>query len=253
MKRVSIFAAALMFAFGAIADAQVYELSMTIKTTITKSGAIKAIVCDKPSPEVNLYRKQATVKIKGLFWGCDCETIANPTKIISATETYGYILWNETTHQVIDADFSWKVLNRIDDKLKKAEGAWMLEGDSICLIGGGFGNVKDDVSSSTCTIMSTILTPMSGNVAGWMGLPSVVVAKGKADDCYKCQVIEGSDEVVAFAPGWSLCTCIQTSSNVSNRCSASPQTPSPHDALGESPITMREHQDHAWGHHKPCH
>ena len=48
---------------------------------------------------------------------------------------------------------------------------------------------------------------MSGNVAGWMGLPSMVVSKGTADDCYKCMVVEGSDEVVAFAPGWSLCAC----------------------------------------------
>ncbi len=208
MKRFNVFVATLMLAFGAFAAAQVYEMTMTVKTTVTKSGKITAVVCDTPSSEVNLYRKQSTVKIKGLFWGCDCETIANPEKITDPTETFGYIFWNETTHEVIDADFGWKVLNRIDKKVNKAEGAWTLDGgDELFLLGAGFGSVKDDVSKSTCTITDTILTPMSGNVTGWMGLPSIVVTKGTADDCYKCQVIEGTDEVVAFAPGWSLCAC----------------------------------------------
>ena len=207
MKKLNVFAAAALVAFGAFADAQVYEMTMTLKTTVTKSGKITAVVCETPSPEVNLYRKQSTVKIKGLFWGCDCETIADPMKVTDPTETFGYIFWNETTHKVIDGDFVWKVLNRIDKKVNKAEGAWTLESDDLYLLGGGFGNVKDSVSRSTCTILDTILTPMSGNVAGWMGLPSIVVSKGKEDDCYKCQVIEGTEEVVAFAPGWSLCAC----------------------------------------------
>ena len=207
MNKINVFAAAALLTFGAFADAQVYELTLTLKTTVTKSGSITSVVCDTPSSEVNLYRKRSTVKIKGLIWGCDCDTIANPAKSSDPTETYGYIFWNETTHQVIDSEFAWKVLNRIDKKLNKAEGAWTIEADDLVLLGGGFGDVKDSVSKATCTITSTILTPMSGNVAGWMGLPSVVVTKGTADDCYKCQVIEGTDEVVAFAPGWSLCTC----------------------------------------------
>ena len=209
MKRFNVFVATLMLAFGAFAAAQVYEMTMTVKTTVTKSGKITAVVCDTPSSEVNLYRKQSTVKIKGLFWGCDCETIANPEKITDPTETFGYIFWNETTHTVIDGEFAWQLLNRIDKKLKKAEGAWTIGSfdDDIFLVGSGFGTVKDTVSKSTCTISSVILSPMSGNCAGWLSLPSTVVKKGTAEDCKKCQVVEGTDDVIAVAPGWSLCAC----------------------------------------------
>ena len=207
MKKINVLAVAAMVAFGAFADAQVYEMTITIKTTLSKSGKITPIVCDTPTSDVELYRKQSTVKIKGLFWGCDCETIAEPEKIQDATATYGYIFWNETTHKVIEADFGWKVLNRIDKKLKKAEGTWSLEDDTINLLGGGFGTIKDAVSKQACMITSTIVTPMSGNVAGWMSSPEVVVTRGTDEVCEKCQVIEGTDDVVAFAPGWSLCAC----------------------------------------------
>ena len=136
MKTIMVVTAAALLSFGAFADAQVYEMSLTIKTTVTKSGKITAVVCDTPSSEVNLYRKQSTVKIKGLFWGCDCDTIAYPAKMTDPTETYGYIFWNETTHTVLDGEFVWKLLNRIDKKVNKAEGAWTLEGDDFFFLGG---------------------------------------------------------------------------------------------------------------------
>ena len=208
MNKLMTVCVAAFAALQAFAGAQVYEMTMTLKTTVTARGAITAIVCDTPSTEdVAIYRKQSTVKIKGLFWGCDCETIAEPTPVASSTDTYGFIFWNETTKKVLPAEFGWKILNRIDKKLKKAEGLWTLEGDEINLTGAGFGTVKDNVSKSDCVITSTIVTPMSGNVVGWIEMPPVVVSKGKDDDCYKCSIVEGSDEVVAVAPGWTLCAC----------------------------------------------
>ena len=209
MKHFILFAASALATLAVCAEAQVYELTITLKSTATVAGAITPIVCDTPIQEVKLYRKQSTVKIKGLFWGCDCETIAEPQFVTSAGATYGYILWNETTHQVLDAAFAWHVLNRIDKKLKKAEGAWTI-GDTdaeVFLSGSGFGTVKDAVSKSACTIDSVILSPMSGNCAGWLSLPAITV-KGSSEDCTKCgEVTEGTDDIVSIAPGWSLCAC----------------------------------------------
>ena len=213
MKKFSVFSVAVLAASVVFAGAQVYEMTITLKSTVAVSGKITPGVCDTPVQEVNLYRKQSTVKIKGLFWGCDCETIAEPEFVTSAGATYGYIFWNETAHKVIDGEFAWQLLNRIDKKLKKAEGAWTIGGpdDDVFLVGSGFGTVKDSVTKSSCTIDSVILTPMSGNCAGWLSLPSTVVKKGTTSDCKKCQVVEGTDDVIAFAPGWSLCACAEGS------------------------------------------
>lgn len=213
MKKFGVFSAAMLMTFGAFADAQVYELTMTLKTTVSAKGKITSIVCDTPSSEVDLYRKQSTVKIKGLFWGCDCETIAEPVKATGTKDAYGYVLWNETTKQVIDDEFAWRLLHRIDKKLKKAEGAWTVggSGDDFFLTGGGFGTVKDEVSKADCTINSVILSSMSGNVAGWMNTPTTTVAKGKDAECTWCKYVEGEDAVVAYAPGWSLCACEEAS------------------------------------------
>ena len=211
MKTITVFAVAVLSTFAVFADAQVYEMTITLKSTTAASGKITPIVCDTPKPEVNLYRKQSTVKIKGVFWGCDCETIAEPQFVTSAEATYGYVFWNETTHKVLDVEFGWHILNRIDKKLKKAEGAWMIGSldSDVFLSGAGFGTVKDDVAKASCTINSVILTPMSGSCAGWLSLPSVTV-KGTAEDCPKCgEVTPGTDDVETVAPAWSLCECAE--------------------------------------------
>jgi hypothetical protein len=209
MKKSILVAASALSSLFVFADAQVYEMTITLKSTVAASGKITPVVCDMPEQEVSLYRKQSTVKIKGLFWGCDCETIAEPQFVTSATATYGYIFWNETTHQVLDSEFAWHVLNRIDKKLKKAEGAWTIGSTDaeVFLAGSGFGTVKDDVSKAACTIDSVILSPMSGNCAGWLSLPAITV-KGSSGDCPKCgEATEGTDDTVTVAPGWSLCAC----------------------------------------------
>lgn len=214
MKKIVVSAFCALTAFGAFASAQVYEMTLTLKTTVSQSGKITKLCEELPEGEiVNLYRKQSTVKIKGVFWGCDCETIADPIKVTSPKETYGYVFWNETTKKVIESDFVWKLLNRIDKKLRKAEGTWMLgeEGDDLFLVGGGFGTVKDSLAKGQCVLNEVILTPMSGNVAGWLSLPEIVVSKGRDEVCEKCTVIEGTDDVVAVAPGWSLCACAEGS------------------------------------------
>lgn len=191
----------------AMADAQVYEVTMTLKTTLAHKGNTSAIVCSEPSNTTGLYRKQTTIRIKGLIWGCDCTTISEPIKVESADGTYGYVFWNMTTGKVLDPDFAWTLLNRIDKKLTKVEGAWKMENSDLMLVGGGFGTLKDVVDKECCTIESTVLTTISGNCAGWMTMPGAIVTKGKDEVCEKCKVIAGTDDVIAVAPGFSLCEC----------------------------------------------
>ncbi len=188
-------------------EAQVYEFTLTLKSTIARKGSTSSVVCDSPENDTGLFRKQGSVRVKGLIWGCGCETIADPVKISDPSATYGYIFWNITTGQVLDGEFAWKILNRIDKTLRKAEGVWMLEGDSFTLVGGGFGTVKDTVDRECCVIENTVISSMNGNCAGWFTMPSTVVGKGKEEICTKCSMVAGTEDVVAVAPGFSLCDC----------------------------------------------
>lgn len=205
--KVLSLAAAFLAATVAFADAQVYEMTLTLKTTLTAKGKITPLCSTLPDDDTGLYRKQGTVRIKGLFWGCDCATISDPQPATDPAATYGYVFWNQTTGKVLDSDFGWKLLHRIMKNLKKCEGAWTMEGGDFSFMGGGFGTVKDTIDKECCTIENAYIPSMSGNLAGWMTLPSVVVAKGKEEVCEKCKIISGTDDVVAVAPGFSLCEC----------------------------------------------
>lgn len=214
MKTLKMLAAgvAAAMAFAAVPavadeDAQVYEVTLTLKSTLAKKGSTTAVVCDTPSNDTGLYRKQGSVRVRGLIWGCGCPTIADPQKVSDPAATFGYVFWNLTTGKVLDADFGWKILNRIDRTLKKTEGLWTLEGETVGLTGGGFGTVRDTVDKECCSIDNTWITTMSGNCAGWFTMPSTVVGKGKEEVCTKCSLIEGTEDVVAVAPGFSLCDC----------------------------------------------
>ena len=207
MKKIMI-AALLLMAGGAFAkEAQVYEMTMTIKTTTAKSGKVKPALCEWPN--ANAYRKSATIKIKGVIWGCDCETIGEPEPLSNAVATAGYVFWNETTHEIIDSGFGWKLFNRIEKNAKKVEGTWTLAttNGNFCLMGGGIGTIKDEtiVDGDYCDFKQVMISSMSGNVAGWM-LPSpVIVQKGSEEVCEKCEVKEGISDVVIRVPGWTVC------------------------------------------------
>ena len=66
MKKLMIAAITALAGGVALADAQVYEMQLTLKTTVTRSGQVKFVACDCPVDDYNLYRAQGTVKIKGL-------------------------------------------------------------------------------------------------------------------------------------------------------------------------------------------
>ena len=200
-------AAALFAAHDACAEAQVYEMTLTLKSTVTAKGKITPLCDGLPDDDTGLYRKQGTVRIKGLIWGCDCITIAEPQPATSATETYGYVFWNMSTGEVLDGEYAWQLLHRIMKNLRKCEGTWNLTGDTFSLVGGGFGTLQDKIDRECCAIEDTIVKSMNGNVAGWMTMPPVVISKGEAEECTRCKVVAGTDDVVAYAPAFSLCEC----------------------------------------------
>ena len=212
-----LIAAMMVAAAGmyALADAQVYEMQLTMKTTSTRSGKVKFVSCDCGGESLgDLYRKQSTVKIKGLIWGCDCVTIGEPSITSNADclaeAPYGYIFWNETTKKPMNLKFKWDILNRIDKTAKKAEGTWTLtsEDGDFMVMGSGFGTVKDTTQTKPiCQRLATWVPSMKGNFAGWSTTGAIVTAKATDGECSWCEKVAGTEEKVASAPGWSLCLC----------------------------------------------
>ena len=214
MKKLMIVADAAVMGGSALADAQVYEMQLTVKTTVTKSGQVKFVSCDCPVDSYDMYRKQGTVKIKGLIWGCDCVTISKPqisTNSTSlATSEYGYIFWNETTKKPLNLRFTWELLNRIDKTGQKAEGTWVLSDDEglFYIMGAGFGSVKDTiVRQPECQRTATWVPSMTGNLAGWSTPGAIVTVKATEGECSWCEKIAGTEEQTAYAVGWTLCDC----------------------------------------------
>lgn len=215
MKKMMIVIAVMSAGGLALADdAQVYEMQLTMKTTVTQSGKVKFVACDCPVDSSTLYRKQGNVRIKGLIWGCGCTTLSD--SMISTNSTslakaeYGYIFWNETTKRPMNLKFKWEFLNRIDKTAKKSEGTWSLtsEDGNFCVVGSGFGTVKDTtVKDPICMRTATWVPTMTGNFAGWSTPGAIVTVKATSGECSWCKKVEGTEEQTASAAGWSLCSC----------------------------------------------
>lgn len=214
MKKLMVLSAVAAMCGFALADAQVYEMQLTMKTTVTKSGKVQFISCDCPVDDYDMYRKQGTVKIKGLIWGCDCVTISEPQISSNSTSlaksAYGYIFWNETTRKPMNLKFEWEFLNRIDKSAKKAEGTWTLSSadGTFYLMGSGFGTIKDTtVRQPICMRTATWLPNMSGNFAGWSTPGAIVTVEATAEECSWCEKVAATEAQTASAPGWTMCDC----------------------------------------------
>jgi len=196
---------AVAFATAAAeASALVYNFKATLKTTVAKSGKVKASVltCIDESETV-VYRKQGTVKVEGLIWGCDCESLAEVTGFTTDTAD-GCAFWDVTARKLLNGEFAWRLLNRIESSGKKAEGAWTYESECYNLTGGGFGTVKTKGRGDD---MMFYVNSLSGNVAGWKCAPGLTQKSGRYIPCTFCQ--EGSEETeeLVTASAWSLCGC----------------------------------------------
>ncbi|MCQ2389785.1 MAG: hypothetical protein MJ240_00050 [Kiritimatiellae bacterium] len=200
---------ALLLCGAASADAQFYEVDIKVKTTVTQSGTPKMVACDMRTDQSTLYRKQGSVTIKGVIWGCDCDTLIKGEPYTSSTNAFGYFFWNVTSQKPLNVKLEWPIANRIDKSAAKCELTWILssEDGTFYLVGSGFGSLKDNVlkDKNTCTLLSSIISPVSGSFAGWMLPGAVVTTKATSGTCNWCEKIEGTEAVTATAPGWPIC------------------------------------------------
>ena len=209
MKKLMIAAACAAMAgsvFAAVGDAQVYDATLTVKTTACKNGKYTKALVNFPVKDANefgydvndsvMFRKQATRTINGVFWGCDCETIADPAWRIYTSFTSagvektphtvgGYAFWDATNSKeyipftIPYVTFEWLILNRID-QMTSVEGTWLLRdqaaNEAMFFIGAGFGTANNATDECASYIKS-----ISGNFAGYLQY----VAEGD-DGCVFC-------------------------------------------------------------------
>ena len=200
MKKLMIAAAAAAMIGAAQAyEAQVYDMTLTVKTTQCKeskvSKALAAYLDDgtEKGEKIGL-RKQATRKMAGVIWGCDCETIAYPawrTYRANKQTVGGYVFWDLASKEhfyIPMTKFFWTVLNRIDT-MNKVEGSWTLangaDGSAFLFTGAGFGSI----AGAGC---GSYISSMSGNFAGFRQ------AVGGMTDCLFCEDVETDCRVENF-------------------------------------------------------
>lgn len=168
-----IVAATAAMAGAVFADAQVYDMQLTVKTTQCKQAKISKAIADLgwfnvAANDVVAFRMSATRKVAGVIWGCTCDTISVPAwrafkgSVKTKNGVSGYMFWDQTTSpytvfQIPYTTFKWVVLNRVGKSLANVEGTWVLgdqaAGESFFFVGGGFG---------TCTALKKYANDCDG-------------------------------------------------------------------------------------------
>ena len=229
---IAAFAAALFAAPAFAAEeyeaaAQVYDLTVSIKTT----QAAKAKLSPKKNPFITdgtvqtVYRKQGTQKWTGVLWGCECEAVMGQWGLINGGSTVaGAAIWNtkKPYDVVLVGDIAWHVLNAFDTTGAKIEGAWTIgestDTSAAFLSFAGFGTLslnteKDEDKNLTLENCGSYIKSISGNVSGWMPAPFVEVT-GRAARCTFCGVVdEGTEDTYETAEAWNYCPCIELDGN----------------------------------------
>ena len=200
-------------------EAQVYNLTITVKTTKAERGKLKKGHPFDASTDAVIYRKQASQKWAGLIWGCDCDSLAGKWKVVNEDAKFvsGCVIWKTTKpYDVIFlGDINWRLLNAIDKSGDKCEGSWtigdMSEDAPTFLTFAGFGTLQTVYTVLPCEDpeinCTSYLKSMSGNVAGWMPAP-VYITPGTDAHCYVCGDAEpGEEDTVDVATAWDFCPC----------------------------------------------
>ena len=199
--------------------AQVYNLTITVKTTKAERGKLKKGHPFATSTDAVIYRKQVTQKWSGLIWGCDCDALAGKWQIVDDTagSVAGCVIWdNAKPNDVLFIDdFNWRLLNAIDKGGDKCEGSWTIgnmSDDSVAFLAfAGFGTLQPIYTVQPCVDpeinCTSYLKSMSGTVAGWMPAPSYTTA-GKSGHCTFCGDYEpGEEPTTDIATAWDFCPC----------------------------------------------
>jgi hypothetical protein len=122
MKKILVTTITSAVAACAMAETLVFDVSMKVKTTVAKTGSIRAACIVSNGTASVTYRKQGTIKVQGLIWGCSCDSLIGPLTFTSPSKD-GCLFWNLTDRQPLrGAKISWPVLHRIDNKKDNAYG-----------------------------------------------------------------------------------------------------------------------------------
>ncbi len=166
MKKLVVMAAALVAAASSYAQcepgpdpvdadcAQVYNVSMTLKTTAAKSGAIDIGTECAPGSTSICYRVISSKSYKGYYWNCSCECDAFEGNILD--------LFDKKTDEmvVIGETVTWDILGRIGKKNTDIE-AYGTIADSIYIMGFGKWDAKNGrVSSISGNVQAELLAPV---------------------------------------------------------------------------------------------
>lgn len=207
-----------------VKSAQVYEISVTVKTSIAQRGKLSP--AKNPFVEDSgsiIYRKQSTQTWKGLIWGCDCESALGKWMALgegsSATVT-GVVMWKTKKPYdiILLDDMRWHVLNAIDAQGKKCECAWTIgessDESAAFLSFAGFGTLKlktrkeEGGGITLGDDCRSYISSLSGTVSGWMPAPIYETA-GRAAVCTFCGVVDpGEEGSVDMAVAWNYCPCL---------------------------------------------
>ena len=194
--------------------AQVYDIKVTVKTTVAKSGKLSP----KKNPfmgdvETVVYRTQGSQTWTGVLWGCDCETLLGAWETVGGAGEIvsGVAIWNsKKPYSIIFLDdMKWRVLNAIDASGSKVECAWTI-GDSsdesnAFLAFAGFGTLQV-VKTGECR---NAIKTLSGNVAGWMPAPTKTTP-GNPGICTFCGGVIGATEATEdMSIAWDFCPCAE--------------------------------------------
>ena len=200
MKKILITTMASAVAACAMAETLVFDVTMKVKTTVAKTGAIKAACIVSNGTATVTYRKQGTINVQGLIWGCSCDSLVGPLTY-TAPSADGCCFWNVTDSEALKgACIFWPVLHRIDNKMKKAEGVMELSAEGWYLLCAGFGRVDDSA------FPAGLLKNMNGYFAGWRLAPSWKKVTYGAP-CTFCESGTADIEELVSAEAWALCSC----------------------------------------------
>ena len=169
MKKLVVMAAALVAAAGSYAQcepgtppveadcSQVYNVSISLKTTAAKSGSIDIGTDCAPGSTSLCYRVISSKSYKGYYWNCSCgcDEFANNVLDLFETKSKDLVVYNGT--------IDWESLVRIGKKNTEIEAAGTID-DSIFFMGFGKYDVKNARVSS-----------ISGNVQAFLVAPSCTV------------------------------------------------------------------------------
>lgn len=198
MKKLMIAAAAAAMVGGAYAEAQVLAWDLTLKTTTCKEGKVAAktwwvngLDGYEKGDEVS-YRTSASVKLKGVTWGCYCgdtlNGIWNERDVVvnkagdTVTVYDGITFWNPKTDGFLGgvyngSMFDWgdpSFLNRIGKKCDEVEMCFNLipsddaTEDNWGFTLAGFGKVKDVYNAKNDDWCDSYLKSAKGSVVGFM-------------------------------------------------------------------------------------